>query len=101
MVRVEQKSDLLQGVVTPATIVVAFSAALSPLYNWLLVDYFEIGLAGAALANDAVQVSIFAFKYHTMRVAWLEGSAGIGGPARMGTYAWHVRLPGILAIRCQ
>ena len=45
-----------QGVVTPATIVTAFAAALSPVYNWLLVDYFQIGLAGAALANDAVQV---------------------------------------------
>ena len=40
---------------TPATIVTAFAAALAPLYNWLLVDYFEIGLVGAALANDAVQ----------------------------------------------
>ena len=48
---------LLQGVVTPATIVTACSAALAPLYNWLLVDRFEVGLAGAALANDAVQVS--------------------------------------------
>lgn len=48
---------LLQGVVTPATIVTACSAALSPLYNWLLVDKLEVGLAGAALANDAVQVS--------------------------------------------
>ena len=48
---------LLQGVVTPATIVTACSAALAPLYNWLLVDKFRIGLAGAALANDAVQVS--------------------------------------------
>ncbi len=47
-----------QGVVTPATIVTACSAALSPLYNWLLVDYFQVGLAGAALANDAVQVEI-------------------------------------------
>ena len=47
---------LAQGVVTPATLVTAFAAALAPLYNWLLVDYFEIGLAGAALANDAVQV---------------------------------------------
>ncbi len=47
---------LAQGVVTPATIVTACAAALSPLYNWLLVDYFGIGLAGAALANDAVQV---------------------------------------------
>ena len=45
-----------QGVVTPATIVTACAAALSPVYNWLLVDYFQIGLAGAALANDAVQV---------------------------------------------
>ncbi len=44
--------------VTPATIVTACSAALSPLYNWLLVDYFEVGLAGAALANDAVQVEL-------------------------------------------
>ncbi len=50
---------LAQGVVTPATIVTACSAALSPLYNWLLVDYFEVGLAGAALANDAVQVISF------------------------------------------
>lgn len=47
---------LLQGVVTPATIVTACSAALAPLYNWLLVDRLEVGLAGAALANDAVQV---------------------------------------------
>lgn len=45
---------------TPATVVTACSAALSPLYNWLLVDYFEVGLAGAALANDAVQVTIVA-----------------------------------------
>ncbi|CAL8462043.1 g1574 [Coccomyxa elongata] len=49
---------LAQGVVTPATIVTACSAALSPLYNWLLVDYFEVGLAGAALANDAVQATV-------------------------------------------
>ena len=43
---------------TPATIVTACSAALAPLYNWLLVDVYEVGLAGAALANDAVQVLI-------------------------------------------
>jgi hypothetical protein len=49
---------MVQGVVTPATVVTACSAALSPLYNWLLVDYFEIGLAGAALANDGVQVRV-------------------------------------------
>ena len=48
--------SLLQGIVTPATIVTACSAALAPLYNWLLVDVFNVGLAGAALANDAVQV---------------------------------------------
>lgn len=55
-----QVSWIPQGVVTPATVVTACSAALSPLYNWLLVDYFEVGLAGAALANDAVQVTTFA-----------------------------------------
>ena len=48
--------SLLQGIVTPATIVTACSAALAPLYNWLLVDVYDVGLAGAALANDAVQV---------------------------------------------
>ena len=42
---------------TPATIITACSAALAPLYNWLLVDLFKVGLAGAALANDAVQAS--------------------------------------------
>ena len=47
---------MLQGIVTPATIVTACSAALAPLYNWLLVDVYDVGLAGAALANDAVQV---------------------------------------------
>ena len=54
----------VQGVVTPATIVTACSAALSPLYNWLLVDKLEVGLAGAALANDAVQVSSAATARH-------------------------------------
>ena len=48
--------SVLQGIVTPATIVTACSAALAPLYNWLLVDVYNVGLAGAALANDAVQV---------------------------------------------
>ena len=48
--------SVLQGIVTPATIVTACSAALAPLYNWLLVDVYDVGLAGAALANDAVQV---------------------------------------------
>ncbi|EIE25012.1 MATE efflux family protein [Coccomyxa subellipsoidea C-169] len=51
-------SPFSNGVVTPATIVTACSAALSPLYNWLLVDYFQVGLAGAALANDAVQATV-------------------------------------------
>ncbi|CAK0783734.1 hypothetical protein CVIRNUC_006933 [Coccomyxa viridis] len=49
---------LAQGIVTPATIVTACSAALAPLYNWLLVDVYDVGLAGAALANDAVQATV-------------------------------------------
>lgn len=54
--RCQTRAVLAQGVVTPATIVTACSAALAPLYNWILVDKLEVGLAGAALANDAVQV---------------------------------------------
>ena len=48
---------------TPATIVTACSAALAPLYNWLLVDKFGVGLAGAALANDAVQVALYSHTF--------------------------------------
>lgn len=58
---------------TPATIVTACSAALAPVYNWLLVDYFKVGLAGAALANDAVQVSNF---HHLLAIRTCQPCGG-------------------------
>ena len=71
----------MQGVVMPATVVTAFAAALAPLYNWLLVDYFEIGLAGAALANDSVQV----------RPVWSPWRAGPSFCSR--GLSWSLSLP--------
>ena len=69
----QMQAVLVQGVVTPATIVTACSAALAPLYNWVLVDKLEVGLAGAALANDAVQVRTRA--QHPLLLAKIECAA--------------------------
>lgn len=48
---------LLQGAVRPATIVTLGALALSPLYNWLMIFHMGLGLDGAVLAVNAVQVS--------------------------------------------
>ena len=74
---------LLQGVVTPALIVTACSAALAPLYNWLLVDKLHMGLAGAALANDAVQVISAATAHHVC-----EGSCTTVPAGQASQDAW-------------
>ena len=41
----------------PGTVVTACAAALSPLYNWLLIVRLGLGLDGAALALLAVQLT--------------------------------------------
>jgi len=46
-----------QGVVVPVTMAVGAAAALAPVLNWALVDAARLGLAGAALANGAVQAA--------------------------------------------
>ena len=53
-----------QGVVRPATAVTVLSLGLSPLYNWALIYRLGLGLDGAALAVDAVQVGAFHLGLH-------------------------------------
>lgn len=43
-----KRSLLAQGVTAPNTIVNAVHAALSPLFNWLLIVHLGLGLDGAA-----------------------------------------------------
>lgn len=47
----------MQGIVRPAVVVTLISAALTPLYNWLLIITLGLGLDGAALAVVALQLT--------------------------------------------
>ncbi len=49
-----------QGVVQPATVAAAASAALSPLWNWLYIVRLGLGLDGAALAVLSLQCTSLA-----------------------------------------
>lgn len=47
---------LAQGLAKPATAATAVALALAPLANWLLIFRLGLGLRGAALATNAVQL---------------------------------------------
>ncbi|EFN53551.1 hypothetical protein CHLNCDRAFT_58521 [Chlorella variabilis] len=66
---------LAQGIVRPGTVVTACGAALSPLYNWLLIVRLGLGLDGAALALLAVQLTsaLLLGSYVVLRNAGLRG----------------------------
>ncbi|EFN52897.1 hypothetical protein CHLNCDRAFT_26336, partial [Chlorella variabilis] len=96
---------IVQGIVRPAVVVTLISAALTPLYNWLLIITLGLGLDGAALAVVALQLTSAALLGGYVVVRNMRLGATWDGWSRQALQGWGqyltLALPSVIMIGCK
>ena len=93
----------------PASVVTCVAMALAPLYNWLFIFRWEMGLYGAAYAMDALQatMAILLAAYTVARDRLLHGSplATWHGLSQKSLSGWvqycRFALPSVAMLCCE